>query len=85
MDKWDNEKIYKDLAIQEFYTFTTSANQELYSLPEDCQIEMITGVTISNNEKDQNNKYEWGGFSKLRPYMPNQKWVSLDIMTEEKD
>lgn len=58
---WINEtmkKIYKDLAIQEFYTFTTSANQELYSLPEDCQIEMITGVTISNNEKDQNNKYE---------------------------
>ena len=34
---WINEtmkKIYKDLAIQEFYTFTTSANQELYSLPE---------------------------------------------------
>lgn len=73
---WINEtmkKIYKDLAIQEFYTFTTSANQELYSLPEDCQIEMITGVTISNNERNQNNPYEWGAFEKLRPYVPNQK------------
>lgn len=73
---WINEtmkKIYKDLAIQDFYTFTTRANQELYSLPDDCQVEMITGATISTKSKDQNNPYDWGDFKKLISYVPNQK------------
>ena len=50
---WINEtmkKIYKDLAIQEQYSFITSKNQELYSLPEDCSIDMIDSVTMSTKE-----------------------------------
>ena len=49
---WINEtmkKIYRDLAIQEQYSFTTRAGQELYVLPENCSIDMINYVTRSNN------------------------------------
>ena len=46
---WINEtmkKIYKDLAIQDYYSFTTASGQELYSLPDDCSVDMINSVTI---------------------------------------
>lgn len=77
--QWINEtmkKIYKDLAIQEYYSFTTSAGRELYTLPEDCSIEMINGITISTKAKDGTNPYDWGEFEQLRPYMPHQKMSS---------
>lgn len=73
---WINEtmkKIYKDLAIQESYSFTTTANKELYVLPEDCSIDMVNSVTISTKARNQNNPYDWGNFKDLRSYMPNEK------------
>ena len=73
---WINEtmkKIYKDLAIQDYYSFTTSAYQELYSLPEDCSIDMINSVTISDKARDQYNPYNWGGFKELKSYVPNER------------
>ena len=76
--RWINEtmkKIYKDLAIQSQYTFTTSAGQELYSLPEDCSIDMISYVTRSNKARDQFNPYDWGGFTELRSYLPEENMI----------
>lgn len=73
---WINEtmkKIYKDLAIQDYYSFTTSAYQELYTLPEDCSIDMINSMTISDKARDANNPYDWGGFKELKSYVPNEK------------
>lgn len=66
---WINEtmkKIYKDLAIQEFYSFITSKGQELYVLPEDCSIDMINSVTISSKNKSSKE------FTELRSYLPNE-------------
>ena len=65
---WINEtmkKIYKDLAIQEYYTFETIKGQKQYSLPENCSIDMIKSVDISANAKDSTNS-DWGDFQKLR-------------------
>lgn len=73
---WINEtmkKIYKDLAIQDQYSFTTSAGQELYSLPENCSIDMINSVTISSKARSQENPYDWGNFEELRSYLPEEK------------
>lgn len=73
---WINEtmkKIYKDLAIQDYYSFTTSAYQELYTLPEDCSIDMINSATISEKARDANNPYDWGRFKELKSYVPNEK------------
>ena len=73
---WINEtmkKIYKDLAIQDYYSFTTSAYQELYVLPEDCSIDMINSVTISDKARDQYNPYDWGSFKELKSYVPNER------------
>lgn len=73
---WINEtmkKIYKDLAIQDQYSFTTRAGQELYVLPEDCSIDMINSVTISSKARDQNNPYEWGDFEELISKLSNEK------------
>lgn len=73
---WINEtmkKIYKDLAIQDYYSFTTATGQELYVLPEDCSIDMINSVTISGKARDQYNPYDWGGFNELKSYVPNEK------------
>lgn len=75
---WINEtmkKIYKDLAIQDNYSFTTTANKELYVLPEDCSIDMINSVTISEKARNQYNPYDWGNFNELRSYMPNEKML----------
>ena len=68
---WINEtmkQIYKDLAIQDNYSFNTRANQELYSLPQDCSIDMIDTVTMSMKARDENNPYDWGSFTELRSY-----------------
>ena len=73
---WINEtmkKIYKDLAIQEQYSFNTRAGQELYVLPEDCSIDMINSVTISTKARSQDNPYDWGSFEELKSYLPNEK------------
>ena len=73
---WINEtmkKIYKDLAIQEYYSFNTMAGKELYVLPEDCSIDMINSVTISEKERNQDNPYDWGGFNELKSYVPNER------------
>lgn len=72
---WINEtmkKIYKDLAIQEQYSFTTRAGQELYVLPENCSIDMINNVTISTKARSQENPYDWGNFEELKSYLPNE-------------
>ena len=76
--RWINEtmkKIYKDLAIQSQYSFITNAGQELYSLPEDCSIDMISYVTRSNKARDQFNPYDWGGFTELRSYLPEENMI----------
>lgn len=76
---WINEtmkKIYKDLAIQEQYSFTTRANQHLYTLPTDCSIDMIDSVTISMKARDKDNPYDWGDFETLKSYLPDE------VMTE---
>lgn len=72
---WVNEtmkKIYKDLAIQDFYSFTTSKGQELYVLPEDCSIDMINSVTISCKDRSGINPNDFGEFKELRSYLPNE-------------
>ncbi len=76
---WINEtmkKIYKDLSIQDQYSFTTRAYQELYTLPEDCSVDMINSVTISEKARNQNNPYDWGKFKELKSYLPNEKMTS---------
>ena len=75
---WINEtmkKIYKDLAIQDYYTFTTRAGQKLYSLPENCSIDMISYVTRSNKARTQDNPYDWGGFKELKSYLPEENMI----------
>jgi len=72
---WINEtikKIYKDLAIQDQYSFTTRAGQELYVLPENCSIDMINSVTMSTEARNENNPYNWGSFKELKSYLPNE-------------
>ncbi len=73
---WINEtmkKIYKDLAIQEKYSFNTRKEQELYSLPENCSIDMINSVTMSTKARDENNPYDWGEFEVIKSYLPDEK------------
>jgi hypothetical protein len=72
---WINEtmkKIYKDLAIQDKYSFNTRAGQELYSLPTDCSIDMIDTVTMSLKARNGDNPYDWGNYEELRSYLPNE-------------
>ena len=72
---WINEtmkKIYKELAIQEQYSFTTRKDQELYVLPQDCSIDMINSVTMSAKARSQDNPYDWGNFIELKSYLPNE-------------
>ncbi len=76
---WINEtmkQIYKDLAIQSQYSFTTRNGQEQYVLPEDCSIDMINSVTISEKARNQNNPYDWGNFKEIISYLPNDKMDS---------
>lgn len=49
---WINEALketYKDLAIEEFYSFDTIPNERIYVLPQNCTIDMINSVEITNN------------------------------------
>ena len=72
---WINEtmkKIYKDLAVQEQYSFNTRKDQELYSLPNDCSIDMINSVTMSTKARNQDNPYDWGDFETLKSYLPDE-------------
>lgn len=67
---WINEtmkKIYKDMAVDEMYSFETIKGHKLYSLPADCTIDMIKNVTISSQAKSQSN-YDWGNYEKLKYY-----------------
>lgn len=73
---WINEtmkKIYKDIALQDCYSFVTSAGQNVYSLPENCSIDMITSVTISSNSRTAQNQYNWGEFKEIRSYISDEK------------
>ena len=73
---WINEtmkKIYKDIALQDCYSFITSAGQNVYSLPENCSIDMITSVTMSSNPRTAQNPYDWGTFEEIRSYIPDEK------------
>ena len=75
---WINEtmkKIYKDLAIQEQYSFNTIKNKELYSLPQNCSIDMINSVTMSTKARDENNPYDWGSFETLKSYLPDESML----------
>lgn len=75
---WINEsmkKIYRDLAIQSQYSFITRAGEELYSLPDDCSIDMISYVTKSNKARSGDNPYDWGGFTELKGYLPNENML----------
>lgn len=72
---WINEtmkKIYKDLAIQDTYSFVTTPNKYLYSLPENCSIDMIESVTISEKARDKYNPYDWGDYVVLKSYLPDE-------------
>lgn len=72
---WINEtmkKIYKDLAVQDQYSFITRKGQELYTLPQDCSIDMINSVTMSTKARDENNPYSWGDFESLKSYLPDE-------------
>ena len=76
--RWINEtmkKIYKDLAIQSQYSFLTRENQQLYSLPEDCSIDMISYVTKSTKARNQDNPYNWGEFNQLHSYLPEENMI----------
>lgn len=78
--QWINEtmkKIYKDMAIQEQYSFTTREGQELYTVPEDCSIDMIASVTMSNKARSEDNLYDWGTFTELKSYLPDENMKQL--------
>ena len=67
------KKIYKDLAIEEQYSFVTNPHKQLYSLPENCSIDMITSVTVSTKARNVTNPYDWGSFEEIKSYLPNEK------------
>lgn len=72
---WINDtmkEIYKDLAIQEFYSFNTIKGQNLYSLPDDCSIDNIKNVEISSMEKTATNS-DWGEFKSLKNSLRDQE------------
>ena len=73
---WINEtmkKIYKDIAVEDCYSFITAPGQNIYSLPENCSVDMITSVTISSNAISGENPDNWGIFKELRSYIPDEK------------
>ena len=75
---WINEtmkKIYKDLAIQDQYSFITRKGQKSYSLPEDCSIDMIASVTMSNKARSEDNPYDWGTFKELKSYLEDENMM----------
>ena len=76
---WINEtmkKIYKDIALEDCYSFITSPGQDIYSLPDNCSVDMITSVTISSKSLSENNAEDWGNFKELRSYIPDERMNS---------
>ena len=72
---WINEtmkKIYKDLAIQDTYSFVTTPGKHLYSLPENCSIDMIESVTKSIKARNKDNPYDWGDYIAIKSYLPDE-------------
>lgn len=72
---WINDtmkEIYKDLSIQEFYSFITVKNQNLYVLPGDCSIDNIKNATISSKAKTPTNS-DWGVFRALKNSLRDKK------------
>ena len=67
------KKIYKDIALEDCYSFLTSPEQDIYSLPDNCSVDMITSVTISSNDSSKSNKEGWGDFKELRSYIPDER------------
>lgn len=73
---WINEtmkKIYKDIALEDCYSFLTANGQNMYSLPENCSIDMITSVTMSTKARSIHNQEDWGNFTELRSYIPDEQ------------
>ena len=73
---WINEtmkKIYKDIALEDCYSFITSKGRNIYSLPENCSVDMITSVTMSSKAKTDDQQNDWGDFKELRSYIPDEK------------
>ena len=72
---WINDtmrEIYKDIAVQEYYSFTTVKGQTIYTLPEDCAIEFIKNVEISSKAKTATNS-DWGKFKALKNSLRDQE------------
>ena len=72
---WINDslrKIYKDLAVQESYSFTTVKGMNQYVLPEDCCMELIKNVEKSTKPKTASNE-DYGDFVALKNSLRNQK------------
>lgn len=72
---WINDtmrEIYKDIAVQEYYSFTTVKGQTIYTLPEDCAIEFIKNVEISSKAKTATNS-DWGHFKSLKNSLRDQE------------
>lgn len=65
---WINDsmkQIFTDLAIPEFYSFGTIRGQNLYVLPDNCTMENIKNVEMSENAKSSTNE-DYGNFRSLR-------------------
>lgn len=72
--RWINDtlkEIYRDLAIQDFYSFNTIKGQNLYVLPQNCSIDNIKNVEMSSKEKTTTNS-DWGRFNVLKSSLRNQ-------------
>ena len=65
---WMNDamkQIFTDIAIPEFYSFSTIRGQNLYVLPEDCTMEHIKNVEMSEKAKSVTNS-DYGTFYSLQ-------------------
>lgn len=70
--RWTNEtikKIYKDVSMQEQYTFTTIPGNNMYSLPLDCTMDTIDGVVM--RARNQNGIFD--NPRALKSYLPEDK------------
>lgn len=72
---WINDtmkQIYKDLSVQEFYSFMTMKGQRQYVLPENCSIDNIKNVEKSEKVITINNR-DYGNFNALKFSLRNQE------------
>ena len=71
---WINDtmkQIYKDLAIQDFYSFMTIKNHKLYTLPANCSIDNIKNVEKSERAITVDNR-DYGNFKSLKSSLRDQ-------------